>query len=400
MSDIKTALDPNKGLGEGLAVLSNDDWLNLSAFTDNAIYFYPSNEKLLRAAINLQDNEKLPPEFEVTIQKYERLKGYCETFDKQILPGTRKLATSVISYALNIPDVCDALIASITAWQGPAVNITLEQSLSQLSLQWQSLHPSPAAQVARKDFVKYIRILKEDAQLMAGRATDLHTKLVKFHSDLKSSNAEFVADAMNYERLFGRLSPDVQRMKQELDSLQKELDGMRKQESDLVIVLETAPLYILLIPWFGPFILAGVLTGAGTALGVVRTKIWDKLQEAIAINDKLGPKEKFMAQYQYGQESTDKTAKEAKAAAKLVEKIKNAWSDITDNLTDLDTRLLNNASQNSLTGEWDVAKLRLRTSRSSWDILKTQAEQYLRYQLDRADDLDEAMKGVVVQKAA
>ena len=400
MSKIETALDAAKGLGEGLAVLSNDDWLNLSAFTDNAIYFYPSNEKMLRAAINLQDNEKLPPEFQVTIQKYERLKGYCETFDQQILPGTRKLATSIISYALNIPDVLDALIASITAWQGPAVNITLEQSLSQLSLQWQSLHPSPGAQVARKDFVKYIRILKEDAELMAGRAADLHTKLVKFHSNLKSSNAEFVADALKYERLFGRLSPEVQRMKQELDSLQKELDGMRKQESDLVIVLETAPLYILLIPWFGPFILAGVLTGAGTALGVVRNKIWGKLQEAIALNDKLGPKEKFMAQYKYGQESTDKTAKEAQSAAKLVEKIKNAWSDITDNLTDLDTRLLGSASQNSLTGEWDVAKLRLRTSRTSWNTLKTQAEQYLRYQLDRADDLDEAMKGLVVEEAA
>jgi hypothetical protein len=400
MSKIEKILDADKGLAEGLAVLSRDEWLDLSAFTDNSIYFFPSHEKMLRAAINLQDTEKLPPEFEVTIQKYARLKGYCETFDKEILPGTRKLATSVISYAINIPDVCDALTAAITASQGPAVNITLESALAELSRQWQSLHPSPSAQVARKDFVKYIRILKDDAELMAGRATDLHTKLVKFHSDLKSSNAEFVADAMNYQKLFGRLSPEVLRMKQELDGLQKELDGMRKQESDLVIVLETAPLYILLIPWFGPFILAGVLTGAGTALGAVRQKIWAKLQEAIAINDKLGPKEKFLAQYQYGQESTDKTANEAKAAAKLVEKIKNAWSDITDNLTDLDTRLLGSANQNSLAGEWDVAKLRLATSRTSWSILKTQAEKYLMYQLDRADNLDDAMKGVVVQKVA
>jgi predicted nucleic acid-binding Zn-ribbon protein len=399
MGKIETAFDAIKDLGEGISVLSTDEWLDLSAFTDNAIYFNPSTEKLLRAAINLKPTEKLAPEFEATIQKYARLKQYCEVFENDISPGTREVAASVIQYARGVPRTYDALTAAITASQGPAVNITLERALAELSQAWQSSHPSAGAQDARKKFVTYIGILKQDAESMAGKATALHTKLMDFHRNLKSSNAEFVADAQKYETLFGSLNPKVQQLKQELDALQKELSGMRKQESDFVIVLETAPLY-LLIPFFGYFIMAGVLAGVGGALGTLRKRIWEKVQKAVELNDELGPKEKFMAQYKYGQESTAKTAEEAKKAAGLVEKVKNAWGRITSDLTDLNTRLLDSANQSSLTGDWDVANLRLQTAKDTWQDLKVEAEQYLRYQLRRADDLDAAMEGVVVEKAA
>jgi hypothetical protein len=399
MRKIDSAFDATSDLGEGLSVLSTDEWLNLSAFTDNAIYFNPSTEKMLRAAINLAPAEKLAPEFLVTIQKYARLAGYCQTFDGEILPGTREVAASVIQYARGVPRIYDALTAAIMASQEPGVNITFERALAELSKAWQSSHPSEPASAARKKFVTYIGLLKKDAELMAAKATALHSKLVTFRDNLKLSNAEFTADAGSYEKLFGALSPEVQHMKQQLELLQTELTNMRKQESDLVIVLETAPLYILLIPWFGPFILAGVLAGAGSALGAVRNKIWGKLQDAIAVNDKLGPKEKFMAQYKYGQESTARTAEQAKVAAKLVERIKDAWAAITLDLTDLNTRLLDSANQSALTQDWDVANIRLLTAKDTWHDLKVNAEQYLRYQLRRADDLDGAMKGVVQEAA-
>jgi hypothetical protein len=400
MSKIETAFDANSDLGEGLAVLSTDEWLNLSAFTDNAIYFNPSTEKMLRAAINLKPTEALVPEFVVTIQKYARLKGYCQTFDSEILPGTREVAASVIQYARGVPRTYDALTAAIMASaQGSVVNITLEHALAELSKAWQSSHPSQAAKEARKKFVTYIGILKQDAEVRAGKATALDLKLGEFHRNLKSSNAEFVADAKNYERLFGALNPKVQQLKQDLDLLQKELTGMRKQESDFIIVLETAPLY-LLIPWFGYLIMAGVLSGVGGALGTLRNRIWENLDKAIKLNDELGPKEKFMAHYHYGEESTAKTAKEAEKAAKFVEKIKNAWSKIASDLTDLNTRLLADANQSSLTGAWDVANVRLGTAKDTWQDLKVDAEQYLRYQLRRADNLDDAMGGVVVKEAS
>ena len=176
MSDIATALDANKELRDGIGVLSQDEWLNLSAFTDTAIYFNPSTEKLLRAAINLKSSEKLVPEFEVTIQKYARLKQYCQVFEDEINPGTRELAQSVVQYARGAATVYDSLTAAIKASQGNAVDITLQRALTELSKQWQSLHPSPEAQVARGKFVQYIGVLKQDAQDRADAATALHLK--------------------------------------------------------------------------------------------------------------------------------------------------------------------------------------------------------------------------------
>jgi hypothetical protein len=399
MSNIATAFDAKEELRDGVGVLSQDEWLNLSAFTDTAIYFNPSTEKLLRAAIDLKPAEKLVPEFEVTIQKYARLKGYCQVFEDEINPGTRELAQSVVQYARSVPSVYDALAAAIKASQNNAIDITLERALTELSKHWQSLHPSKEAEVARGKFVQYIGVLKQDAQERAAEATTLHKKLMTFHGNLKSSNAEFVADAKNYEKLFGSLNPRVQFLKTELDILQKELNGMRKQEADFVIVLETAPLY-LLIPFFGPWIMSGVLVGVGGALGALRKKIWDKLEEAIRLNDELGPKEKFMAYYKYGQDSTGSTAKEVEKAAKLVEKLKNAWGKITSDLGDLNKRLLDDASKRSLTGDWDVAMIKLDTAKATWRDLKVDAERYLTHQLGRAEDLDQAMGGLVATAVA
>jgi hypothetical protein len=393
MSKIETAFNAIQDLGEGISVLSTMEWLDLSAFTDNAIYFYPSTEKMLRATINLKPAEKLVPEFTVTIQKYARLKQYCEVFENEILPGTREVAASVIQYARGVPRTYDALTAAIMASQGPGVNITLEKALAELSAAWQSSHPSSGAKEARQKFVTYIGILKQDAESMSKKATELHTKLTTFHGNVKASNAEFVADTKNYEKLFGALNPEVQRLKQELDQIQKELTAMREQEDDFVIVLKTAPVY-LAIPFFGYFIMAGVLAGVGGALGTLRKRIGESVDKAVNLNDKLGPKEKFMAQYLVGQETTGKTAEEAKKAIVLVEKVKNAWGKITSDLTDLSGRLLANANASSLTGDWDVVNIRLGTAKDTWQDLKTDAEQYLRYQLRRADDVDDAMKGV------
>ncbi len=399
MGEIKTALDARKELGEGISVLSSDEWLDLSAFTDNAIYFNPSTEKMLRAAINLKPSEKLVPEFEATIQKYLRLKQYCQTFSDEILPGTRELASSVIQYARDAAATYKALTRALVASSGPAVDISLAEALTELSKQWKSLHPSADAQVARGKFAKYIGILKGDAELRERKAIALHTALLKFHADLKASNAEFVADAKNYESLFGALNPKVKRLKDALKSLQDELTGMRKQEGDFVVVLATAPAY-LAIPFFGWFIMAGVLSGVGGALGTLRRKIGEKLQEAEKLGEELGPKEKFMSYYQYGQDTTFKTAKEVEAAAVLVKKVSDAWGKITSDLTDLNTRLLASANESSLAGDWDIAGLRLETASQTWQDLKVDAEQYLRHQLRRADDLDDAMKGVVEKSAA
>jgi hypothetical protein len=389
MGSIDTAFHASKEMREGLGVLSQDEWLRLCAFTDEAIYFKPSTEKMLRAEINLPDSEPLLQEFRETIAKYVRLKQYCQTFEDEINPETRELASSIIQYARDTANTYDALRKAVLRQGSPAEWLL---ALNNLVREWQSSHPSPDAQVALGDFQRYVAILKADAQKKEAAAKNLHTKMKNFHENLKSSNKEFLADAQKYQGLFGENSPKVKRLKNELDDLQNELNGLRKHEDNMVLVLETAPFY-LMIPIYGPFIMSGVLLSVGTALGALRNTIYSKIQEAVKVDKELGPMLKFMALYEYGQKSTAKTAEDIKAVLPLVEKLKTAWTELTSNLTELSTKLL---EPKVLTGAWDLAALNVDTAKATWQDLKILAEKYLRFQLGRADELDEAMKGVVL----
>jgi hypothetical protein len=398
MSSIKTAFQASQDMQSGPSVLSRDEWLRLCAFTDQAIYFKPTTEKMLRDEIRLPFSEPLLPEFLDTIRKYVRLKQYCQTFEDKINPGTRDLAADIVRYARATASTYDALIRAIQESAGGAVSIGSEKALEELSRQWRSSHPSPQALKAKNDFVKYIGVLKQDAEKRAATANELHGEMKVFHKNLKASNSEFVTDARNYEKLFGALNPRVQKLKADLDLIQLQLNQMRKQEGDMVIVLETAPLY-LAIPLFGPFFMSGVLLGVGGALANLRNQIYTKIQEAEAINNELGPQLKFMALYKHGQDSTGATAKEIEAVLPLVERLKNAWATLTSDLNDLSRRLLADASQNSLTGDWDVANLRLETAKTTWQDLKIQAQQYLQFQIGRAEDLEEVMNGALPKAA-
>src|SRR4051812_31592679 len=99
-----------------------------------------------------------------------------------------------------------------------------------------------------------------------------------------------------------------------------------------------------------------------------------------------------MALYKYGQDSTSLTADQVKAVLPLVERLKNAWASLTSQLNDLSERLLADAGKRSLTGDWDIAKLRLENAKATWHDLKLKAERYSEFQPGRADNLDEAME--------
>lgn len=396
MGKLEKTFDANPDLKIGVGVLLQKEWLDLSAFTDNAIYFKPITEEMLRLEIDLKADKPLPPEFKETIEKYKRLKGYCETFENVILPGTRELANGVVQYSRTAAATYDALIKAIKASQGPSVDIGLGAALIELSRQWKLSHPSEPAIQARRDFAKYVGILMKDAEKRAGAASILHGQIVTFHQNLRLSYAEFGRDSAAYKGKFGEISPKVKKLQAGLDLLQKELDGLRVEEDQKVLLLETAPVY-LAIPLIGYLIMSGVLLGAGIHLGVIRKRIAEKVEEASGLAKELGPLQSFMALYEYGETSTLKTADEVKTVLPLVEKIKNAWSDLTSDLKEL-RDVLTDASGGSLTGDWDVATLKLDIAKATWQDLKGASERYLRYQLKRADDVEEAMKGVVVKE--
>ncbi|HJR08080.1 MAG TPA: alpha-xenorhabdolysin family binary toxin subunit A [Pyrinomonadaceae bacterium] len=389
---INEALAADAGLEEGIAILAKAEWFQLQAFCDMAVYTNPTTEDSMRVTLKLPKDAALNQDFKDTLKLFVDLKGYCTTFQNEIKPGTVDLASDIVQYARRAQVIYPKLNGLLADYQlDGKVN---EIKLKALVNDWGSDNPTEKGKAIKEDFKKYIGRLKTEADARSTKAGALQTKLTTFRDNLKQSGTDFSLHYTAYKKKYGDAEKELLKLKGDLQDLSKELDDARKKERDETIVLGTSPLY-LLIPFVGPFIMAGVLLGVGVDFGLLREKIKTKIREAEEKQKKADTEQTFFAAYTQAKDWTGKTAEDIKAVLPLVDKLKSAWDAFSRDLKDL-SDVMSSAQGTGLTEEWDFASIDLQTGLQTWLDLKEQADQYRRFadckKVDTVDQLAEGMR--------
>jgi len=262
-------------------------------------------------------------------------------------------------------------------------------------------NPSAPAQAARHQIAKIIGRVKDEAERRQRQAQKQHMAMQGFQGELMACNNELLLQSQAYTDHYGQESEEIKKLKAEVQKINDELTPLRKKEADEVLVLETAPLY-LLIPWpFGAIIMAGVLAGVGGDLAVIRNKIADLLGPLIKKSAELRTDELLFQYPGWAKQATADSAKQVEKTVGALKRISTAWDSIKSDLTDLSKRLLDTANRDALAGDWDFAKMDLNDAQAEWDRLAGEAAGYLQHQLQTGGtkDVDQAMQGIVLKAA-
>lgn len=391
-SKINDALSVGDGLGDGLAVLAREEWLKLQAFCDMAVFSNPSTDQDMRASLKLPKDAALDLDFKETVKLYAALKGYCTTFRDDIGPGTVGLADDIVQYARRVEVIYNRLIVLLADYQIDG-HVSPEK-LQKLVDDWKDPKPSPEADSIRTNFQSHIKRLKKDADERNQKAGDLQDQLLAFRDNLKRSEADFKKDFASYTTKYGQVEKELDEIKADIEDMRTQLEAARKKQRDETIVLGTSPLYML-IPFIGPFVMAGVLIGVGVDYGLLVEDLKGKVSELEKKEEGMGTKQIFFESYKTAKGLTEKTSKDLEDILPLVEKLKKAWDTLSKDLGDL-SKIMSSANQMGLEEDWDFASVDLETARDTWRDLKEQADQYRRFtDIKPAKTVDELAKGMV-----
>ncbi|MDT1060932.1 hypothetical protein RM190_03615 [Paracoccus sp. CPCC 101403] len=196
-----------------------------------------------------------------------------------------------------------------------------------------------------------------------------------YYKRLNDCSTEFDGDAKAFEKKYGEESSDVTTFKAKIETLNSELKTLRKKESDEVIVLSSSPAY-LLIPFFGPFILAGVDVGVGIDLAHVRAEIESKVKEGKLLQGRLDVASRFMTYYTNGRTLVEATAKSIREILPKIDTLGRAWRAIGADLNKI-AGSLNVDGVSQLEGsDWNNLVATLATASRSWKEIGARADRF------------------------
>jgi hypothetical protein len=396
MAKILTAFKVPEAL-KSINVIKFEDWLQLTVFADHAITFNATNETQLRILAKMGPNDPIPSDVKATIEIYQRLEAACKKWMDIIVPGTNEVAREVIRHR----DDCEGLYKMVEdTIQAVYPKVSLADAKRLLSEQWKSGHPSAEAAAARAQIARIIGRVQAEADRRKQDATKQHDEMDHYKNELDGCNKALLAQAKDFKDHYGAESGAVTALQKKVKQINEELMPLRKKESDEVITLETAPLY-LLIPWpFGAIIMAGVLSGVGADLDQVRKKIDGLVKKLTQESAELKKDQAFLGYHGWAMDATGKSAEEVTKTLPALKNVMFAWQSITSDLKDLHDRLLDSASKDALAGDFDFAKIDLESALREWQRLAGEAAGYLEHQMQQGagtTDLDKAMRGIVVK---
>jgi hypothetical protein len=379
MSTLKDKLSSNKEIENGISLISTEAWISMSCFFNSAITDSPDTEAKMRARLNMAAGDAFAPDFAEVVDLYKDLVSISNDFTFRIADEVRNLADDIVHYQAKA-DVIYTRLADLvdrfdlqTATGTPEV---LQQKLDELIKLWKGGEISGNSEQIEKRFKLALEDLITEAETRAKRAEKLKDDILGpdgLKIKLQANKTGFDMKKTIFGDKYGKESPRVQKFIQDMKLLQTEINGLRKKERDEVIVLGTSPLY-LIIPLFGPLILAGVDIGVGVDLAKTREQISGKLREAEVIKEKLGIAERFMAYYNYGAKLVGKTSEDIANVLPKIDALGLGWRAVAKDIRFIVDLLTGPGRSRIQDQDWFNFVTTLKTAQSTWKSVGEQAD--------------------------
>jgi hypothetical protein len=390
-------LSANKEIDSGISLISTQDWIKMSCFFNSAITNSPDTEAKMRARLQMTATDAFVPEFAETVALYKDLVTLSNDFTFRIADEVRNLADDIVHYQTKADVIYSRLGDLVNRFDLPGVADTpeaLQQKLNELIKLWKGGEVSGNSEQIQRRFKLALEDLITEAETRAARAEKLKDDILGpqgLKIKLQASKTAFDSKKELFESKYGKESPRVVQFKLDVENLQIEINGLRKKERDEVIVLSTSPLY-LIIPFFGPFIFAGVDIGVGIDLALTREKIASKLKESETIATELGRAQRFMTYYTYGKDTVTATSNSIETVLPRIEALGLGWRAIASDIRFI-VDLLSGPGRSRIQDEdWFNFVTTLKTAQATWKSVARKAD-HLRTVATpvAANDCDDAM---------
>jgi len=367
MSDLSNKFSPDDQIGQGIATVSTDDWIKLTTFFDSAIYANPRTEEEMRTSIEMHKDDEFRPEFRETTELFDKLGMLGEEFERDVVEEVLGLADDIVHYQTQTDVVYQRLGALIDKYDFDGAD-GIQDKLDALLALWGEGRIDGRSEKIKDRFLSALNSLISEAEVRADRAEKLQQTILGdggMAPRIRKIKSAFDKKQTEFDSKFGDGGTELARLKALKDSVDAELAALQKKEKDEVIVLSTSPVY-LVIPMFGPFILAGVDIGVGIDLAKVREKISTLQKEITAYRKKINTTERFQGYYTNGKEIVGDIAEKIEKVAPKLEAVGKGWRAMAKDLDYIVQSLSDHGRSQIAAEDWFNFVNTLDTSRNTW----------------------------------
>lgn len=407
MNDVPSKVKPSDDIDIGL--LTTDDWCELTAFFDTAVFDNPSTENKMRIRLGMKKDDTFEPEFQKTVDLYEALAGIGQDFKHGVQEEAVSLADDIVHYNTTVQSIFPRVTKLIDYFDlGMDEEATTQEKLNELVELWRNGQTEGLSGQIKTRFSTMLSNLVEEAEKRAVRAEALTVAILgdgKGPTDedgmlnrLKAVKSGFDAQKVVFHDKFGETSKDVVDLEKRKARIEEDLAKYRKKDDDETIVLSTAPAY-LVIPVLGPFVMAGVLIGVGVDMAHVRAEIDKLVEESRVVEAKLERDQRFVNYFDLGHGMVEKMAAKCEAIAPRLKRLGNGWRAISRDLQFVVNLLSDDASKNLKKEDFSSFAGSLGTAQMSWAEIGAKADHFRLVAVSKkCDTVDDLMQGAEEDK--
>lgn len=389
----------------GISTVSTDDWIKLTAFFNSAIHDNPTTEARMRLKLGIQAADTFETDFVETTALFARLQDLGNDFQHDVVEEVLSLSDDIVHYQTTVASVYPRLINLIDRFDwGDDDQATTQEKLDAMVQLWKAGRIDGHSEKIKVRLSRALENLIKEANARAVRAETLQ-QLINNVDDgmikrLKNIKSDFDDKKTAYDHKYGDGSLEVIHLKAEVDKIVAKLEALRTKEKREVIVLSSSPAY-LVIPLFGPFILAGVDIGVGIDLANTRAEISSCVDKAKLLNDSLDTKERFQTYYTNAMNAVTDMVDRCENIAPRLERVGLGWRAIAKDLDSIVTTLSDSGRNFIKDEDWFNFTSTLKTAQNTWENVGKRADHFRTIaQPMPSQDADSLMKDAGLDEAA
>ena len=397
---IKELVKPNAKVVAAIGFIGSAEWCEIQSFTDTCIYNNPSTRALMDSAIEFKKGDAWEARFDAVIDDYGKLKADSEVFETKVMKEMLLVAGDLCEYSTQ----CKTVYTRLSAWMydfpiDGIDNGNFAKKFETLaSEEWgKKAGISPAADQLKTRFTRFLGQLQAEALEKQKRVDQVSLNLDLFENSLKTREASFRQHKQSFNASLVTYKRRIEKLGGDIKQLQMEIVREEQKDYDKIMVLKTAPVY-LIIPVFGPFIMAAVLLGVGIATGVLRKQLGGLIEQAEALEKDMGAKVTQMRQTEVVANLITETIKDIELIKPEIKKLSKGWGALADEVGKVVKYVSGSLSKAEL-GNWDASGMDLENATSEWMNVYKKADSLRMFStISCTPSLEEAIKNA--EKAA
>lgn len=364
---IKDCLLPNAKVVAAIGFIGQAEWCQIQAFSDTSIFVNPSTRALMEKAIGFKKGDAWEPKFDPVITDYGHLKQDCELFEIRVKKEMLLVAGDLCEYST----LCKTVYTRLSSWMYdfPINGVDSGDFATKFETlaggDWgKAAGISPAADTLKGRFTKFLSQLQAEAVSKQKRVDLVSENLDIFQNSLKKREAAFNQHKSSFDSSIVTYKKSIDVLNGKIKQAQMDITREELKDYQKIMVLKTSPVY-LIIPVFGPFIMAAVLLGVGTATGIMRKQLEGLIKEAEKLEEEMGGKVTQMNQTQRVAALVSDTVRSIELIKPEVKKLSQGWGALADEVGKVVKYVSGSRSQAEL-GNWDASGMDLETASSEW----------------------------------